>query len=184
MDASLDELLDRCVAYHGHLCLGQALGVRLAQKGMELIGTRDPRGMIVLIENDRCIADAIQVVTGTRLGRRSAKLVDQGKMAATFIDPGTGLGWRVHVRQVNPRGKEGHEACREILRSPETELLSWRRVRVRLKPEELPGKPKRVVPCSRCGERVFDGKDVAGAEGPLCRSCAEGSGYWEPVVDP
>lgn len=62
VDAPLNELLDRCVSYHGHLCMGQTLGVRLALKGMKLIGTSNPRQMIVLIENDRCIADAIQPV--------------------------------------------------------------------------------------------------------------------------
>ncbi len=177
-----DEWLDRCVAFHGHLCMGQALGVRLALKGMELIATQDPRQMIVLIENDRCIADAIQIVTGTRIGRRSAKLVDLGKMAATFFHAGSGEAYRVNVRRVDPQGKQGEDACRAALGIPDTELLSWRRVRVQLAPESLPGKPRRTVDCSRCGEKVFDGKDLETAEGPCCRSCVEGA-YYSPLAE-
>lgn len=185
MDTTLDELLDRCVAYHGHLCMGQTLGVRLALKGMDLIGTSNRRQMIVLIENDRCIADAIQIVTGTRIGRRSAKLVDLGRMAATFLHTDTGLCYRVNVRQVDPNAKHGEAACRSVLCVPDAELLSWRRVRVQLRPEELPGKPRRTIQCACCGEKVFDGKDVEGADGPVCRSCADGSYYteWQEEVE-
>jgi len=149
---------------------------------MELIATRDPREMIVLIENDRCIADAIQTVTGTRIGRRSAKLVDMGKMAASFVQADTRLAYRVNVRHVDSSQGRGEEACRRVLRTPDQELLAWRRVTVALRPEELPGKPLRTVACVRCGEIVFDGKDVAGAEGPLCRACATAPYYtdWIP----
>ena len=179
---SLDELLDRCVAYHGHLCLGQALGVRLALKGMELLGTQDAKRMIVLIENDRCIADAIQIVTGTRVGRRSAKLVPLGKMAATFLDTTTGDAWRVNVAQVEIPERHGPGAAKAVLALPEAELLAWRRVRVEIPPMEMPGRPLRTVPCVRCGERVFDGKDVESPEGPLCRSCA-GTPYYTVVAE-
>ena len=41
------------------------------------------------------------------------------------------------------------------------ELLSWKKVRVNLKKEDLPGKPERIVRCVACGEKVFDGKDIA-----------------------
>jgi formylmethanofuran dehydrogenase subunit E len=184
VDTLLADLLERCVLYHGHLCMGQVLGVRLAQKGMNLIATRDARQMIVFLENDRCIADAIQVVTGTRIGRRSAKLVDLGKMAATFLNTETGLAYRVNVKDFDAPAKRGDEACRAVLGLPDTELLSWRRVTVRLEPMELPGKPLRTVPCARCGEKVFDGKDVESSEGPLCRSCANGPYYGEPAAEP
>jgi formylmethanofuran dehydrogenase subunit E len=177
-----EALLDRCVEYHGHLCLGQVLGVRLALKGMELIGTDDPKEMVVLIENDRCIADAIQVVTGTRIGRRSAKLVDYGKMAATFLRTGSGNSYRVNVRHVDPGLRHEKEALRRSLHVPDPDLLAWRPVRVTLRPEELPGRPRRTVHCARCAERVFDGKDLPGEEGPLCLPCARGA-YYETVEE-
>lgn len=172
-----EELLDRCVEFHGHLCLGQVLGVRLALKGLELIRTRNPKEIIVFIENDRCIADAIQIATGTRIGRRSAKLVLYGKMAATFFNTTSGEAYRVNVRQVDPGGAHAPETMRRVLHSPDDELLAWRKVAVSLRPEDLPGKPRRTVNCVACGEKVFDGHDVQGDTGPLCPSCAHGSYY-------
>ena len=178
MDTQLREsLLDRCVDYHGHLCMGQVLGVRLALKGMECIGTRNPREMLVFIENDRCIADAIQIVTGTRIGRRSAKLVNYGKMGATFINTETGASYRVNVRHVDPRKRHDADDLRRVLHVPDAELLRIRKVQVSLKPEDYPGRPLRTVNCARCGEKIFDGKDIPGDNGPLCTSCAHGSYY-------
>lgn len=172
-----EKLLDHCIEFHGHLCLGQVLGVRIALRGMELIGTRNPREMIVFIENDRCIADAIQIVTGTRIGRRSAKLINYGKMAATFINTESGKTYRVNVRHVDPHKSNSKQVIREALHIPEAELLAWRRVAVSLKPEDYPGRPRSTVNCARCGEKVFDGRDVHCDGESLCVSCAEDSYY-------
>ena len=175
-----EELLDRCVQYHGHLCVGQALGLRLALKGMELIQPCGPKEMIVFIENDRCIADAIQVVTGTRIGRRSAKLVNYGKMAASFVNTTTGAAYRVSVRHTHPDITRSKESIDRVLHVPDAELLAWRKVSVPLKPEDLPGRPRHTAICARCGEKVFDGREVASEGGPVCVSCAHGS-YYEVV---
>ena len=162
--------------------MGQPLGIRIAIKGMELIGTSDRMKMIVFIENDRCIADAIQVVTGTRIGRRSAKLVNYGKMAATFINTDTGAAYRVNIRYVNPHIKHSDEAKLRVLEVPDAELLAWRKVTVAMKPEEYPGRPMRTANCVLCGEKVFDGRDIAGEDGPLCESCAHGA-YYDVIED-
>lgn len=42
-ERDLDELLAEAVAFHGHLCPGQVLGVRMAQAGCREIGVEDPR---------------------------------------------------------------------------------------------------------------------------------------------
>ena len=41
---SLDELLRKAEAAHGHLCAGQILGVRMALLGLARLGIEDPRG--------------------------------------------------------------------------------------------------------------------------------------------
>lgn len=174
-----EEWLERCVAYHGHCCLGQILGLRLALKGLEL-AKANPRELVVIVENDRCIADAIQIVTGVRIGRRSMKLVDYGKMAATFFNCTTGRAFRVNVRKVDPKKASNPDAKRAALHMPDEELLLWREVKVSFRPDELPGKPRRTVNCTRCGEKVFDFKELDSSEGPLCRACAEGA-YFEEL---
>jgi formylmethanofuran dehydrogenase subunit E len=174
------EVLRRCVEYHGHYCTGQSLGVRIAKKGLELVSPEDQKDLIVFVENDRCIADAVLMATGTRLGRRSLKYVDYGRMAATFINLKKDIAWRVGLKPFD-RGDEGSEDSRErVLTIPDEELLSWKRVKVKLKKEDLPGKPERIVNCVKCGEKVFDGKDLTdpdNGEGPLCKACALGSYY-------
>ncbi len=175
------DVLDRCVEYHGHICAGQALGVRIAKKGLELVSPEGQKDLIVFVENDRCIADAVLIATGTRLGRRSLKYVDYGRMAATFVNLKTDTAWRVTLKPFDAGDKE--EAKDRVLAMPDDEVLLWQRVRVPLKKEDLPGKPLRIAVCGKCGEKVFDGKDVVApdwGDGPLCRACAIGS-YYEPM---
>ena len=158
------------------------LGVRLALKGLELAGTRNPRELIIFIENDRCIADAIQIVSGTRIGRRSAKLINYGKMATTFINTETGVAHRINVRRVDPGIRRDEESIRQALHTPDADLLNWRKVTVSLRPEDFPGKPLRTVDCVRCEEKVFDGRDIEGDAGPLCVPCA-GAAYYQVLEE-
>jgi formylmethanofuran dehydrogenase subunit E len=182
--------LKQCIDYHGHKCMGQVLGVRLAERGMELIGTTDRKKMIVFVENDRCIADAIQIMTGTRLGRRSMKLRDYGKMAATFLNCDTGEAWRVWVggdidaitmgQSVNKENKE--EYLRVVLEARTEDLLKEMKVKMEVPDDQMPGKPKRVVRCVKCNEKVMDSKDIETDDGPMCRSCRHGA-YYERTED-
>ena len=47
---------------------------------------------MVFVEIDRCTTDAIMALTGCRPGKRSMKIRDYGKMAATFINLETSQG--------------------------------------------------------------------------------------------
>src|SRR4030042_5094912 len=96
-----EALLASSARAHGHLCPGQAVGVRMAMLGCRLIGLEDPtehsqiKKILVYVEMDRCAADAIAHVTGVKLGRRSLKFVDYGIMAASFVNLDTGKAFRV-----------------------------------------------------------------------------------------
>lgn len=186
-------LLDESVRVHGHLCPGQVLGVRLSLCGLREIGITDPRGtdrksLIVFIETDRCAADAIQSVTGCSLGHRTLKFMDYGKMAATFVNLGTGKAVRVLAREESRRKAKGafpgeggkYAAQVEAYKTlPDEELFAVSVVHVRLSPEDMPGRPLRRVPCDRCGEVVQDGREVHGDGRTLCRPCAAGGYYGE-----
>src|SRR5215218_6441800 len=96
----LDELLGECGRLHGHMCAGQLLGARMAVLGCRLVGIEDPRGadrkkLIVWVEIDRCMADAVGAVTGVRLGKRSLKYLDYGKVAASFLNTETEAAVRI-----------------------------------------------------------------------------------------
>lgn len=87
---SFNELLmDATTMHRGYICPGQVLGVRMAMLGCRLLGIDEPtqeKRLIVYVEIDRCMADAIAAVTGCRLGKRTLKHMDYGKCACTFVD--------------------------------------------------------------------------------------------------
>jgi formylmethanofuran dehydrogenase subunit E len=189
---SLDELLEECGRLHGHLCAGQLLGVRMSLLGCRLIGVEDPRGvdrkkLIVWVEIDRCMADAVGAVTGVRLGKRSLKFFDYGKVAATFLNTETGKAVRVvaldesraladaRYPQIESRKERQFLAYREAL---DAELFKVERVEVEYGLMDAPGRPKARVACSRCGEGINDGRELGNEGGEaLCRPCALGGYY-------
>ena len=98
---AFEKLLKSSAAAHGHLCPGQAVGVRMAMLGCKLIGLDEPtsrdqiKKILVYVEMDRCTADAVAHVTGVKLGRRSLKFMDYGIMAATFVNLETKKAFRI-----------------------------------------------------------------------------------------
>ena len=109
---SIEVLLKECERLHGHMCAGQLLGTRMALLGCRLLDIDDPRGadrkkLIVWVEIDRCMTDAISAVTGVRLGKRSLKYVDYGKVAATFLNTETKRAVRSHIDRHEMRQRGG-----------------------------------------------------------------------------
>jgi len=186
-----DELLKESVRLHGHLCPGQVLGVRIAMRGLKEIGIDDPKGrdrksLIVFVEMDRCATDAIQSVTGCSLGKRTMRFMDYGKMAATFVNLSTGKAVRViakeeareRARELFPDIEDKYRAQLEAYKvMRDDELFETMPVIVKLRPEDMPGRPLRRVRCELCGEYVQDMREVIKNGKVLCRFCAEGGYY-------
>jgi len=195
-ETRFERLLAEARAFHGHLCPGQLLGVRLAQLGAASVGLPEPRGtksLIVWVESDRCGADAVQTVTGCRPGKRTLKLVDHGKLAATFLNTTTGEAARVVARSDSREraaelfpSLERKDAQMQAYRTlPLEELFDVQRVAITLDEFDAPGKPLIRVRCTACDEEVNDFRHVSGDDGPLCRACA-GQPYYRaltPVED-
>lgn len=188
----LDELLQDAVAFHGHLCPGQVLGVRMAMAGCRALGIEEPRSMgknlVVFVEIDRCATDAIQAVTGCSLGKRTLKHLDYGKMAATFVNVLTGEAVRVAARDDARERASAYAADMTDARKaqiaaygmmPEPELL--RLTPVVIQPGWLDRQRVRVA-CQLCGEGVNYGLEIRSNGLTLCRSCV-GGGYYLPRAD-
>ncbi|MDA8387317.1 MAG: FmdE family protein [Nitrospiraceae bacterium] len=187
----LERLLQESAKVHGHLCAGQVLGVRMSMLGLNAIGISDPKGkdrkdFIVFVEIDRCATDAIQSVTGCTLGKRTLKFVDYGKMAATFVNLKTGVAVRVLAREDSrqkakeyfPEIADRYEAQLKAYKiMPDAELFETSRVRVDIKPEDMPGRPLGRVRCEACGEYVQDRREIMRDGRILCRPCANGGYY-------
>jgi len=187
-------LLDESAKIHGHLCAGQVLGVRMSMLGLREIGIQDPKekdrkSIIVYVEMDRCATDAVQSVTGCSLGKRSMKFMDYGKMAATFLNLKTGRAMRIIAREDSrEKAKErfpeienkyaGQLEAYKIM--SDEELFDVREVAVKLRQEDMPGRPMRRVQCESCGEHVQDMREVYQDDKVLCVACARG-GYYEEI---
>nr|WP_320010531.1 FmdE family protein [uncultured Desulfobulbus sp.] len=189
--AAFTQNLKEAVAFHGHLCLGQIIGVRLAMLGLQLVGIHDPLGddrkkLIVFVEIGRCAADAIMTVTGSRVGRRSMKIIDYGKLAATFVNLETGVAFRIFSRDdaqkkalaLYPLLSPQEAEMRAYQEMEDSDMFAYLPVRVPIKCEDMPGKPIRKVKCALCGEYVLDARDIDRYGRPLCRPCASGEAYY------
>ena len=186
-----EALLNESVKIHGHLCPGQVLGVKMSMLGLREIGIEDPKGkdrksLIVFVEMDRCATDAVQSVTGRSLGHRTMKFMDYGKMAAAFVNLKTGRAVRVVAKEdarekakkyfpdIDDKYKAQLEAYKVM---SDEELFEVMNVSVSIKPEDLPGRPLKRIPCDICGEYVQDMREVHKSGKVLCRPCAEGGYY-------
>ena len=188
---TLDTLLEECRVAHGHLCPGQLLGVRMALLGCRTLGLSAPRGadrkkLLVWVEIDRCMTDAVSVVTGTRLGRRSLKYLDYGKVAASFLNLETGQAVRIVAldtsRALADRLYPELESRRErqwrtYKEAAEAELFHIQNVKIAYTEDDLPGRPRRRVACAVCLEGINDGREVMRRGEICCRACATGGYY-------
>jgi formylmethanofuran dehydrogenase subunit E len=136
------------------------------------------------------MADAVGAVTGVRLGKRSLKYFDYGKVAATFLNTETNDAVRVvaveesraladeRYPSIESKKERQFRAYRE---AGEEELFRVERVEVTYGETDAPGRPRRRVECDRCGEGINDGRELTDDEGKaLCRPCARG-GYYKSL---
>ena len=185
-----NELLNDAVAMHrGCLCPGQVLGVRMAMLGCQLLHIDEPKEdkrLMVYVEIDRCMADAIAAVTGCRLGKRTLKHVDYGKCACTFVDQTSDDGVRIVAREdarflvgnYVPAGLGKNEAQREAYKvMPYKELFAVQKVMVHIPNYDQPGPPVSRVKCALCEEGINDHREVHQNGKVLCRACTHGSYY-------
>ena len=189
---SLEEYISEASQAHGHTCAGQILGLRLAMLGLKELGIEDPmaerKRLVTIVEIDRCATDAVQLVTGCRLGKRALKFKDFGKVAATFVDLKTNRAVRIvareeskqRARQLYPQLEKEEGQRRAYRELADEELFTRQWVRVELPPEDMPGyKAPRVV-CAQCGEGINFKREVVRDGRVLCRACA-GEQYYQPL---
>lgn len=193
MTDELNDLLAECERLHSHICAGQVLGVRMALLGCRLSDVPDPRGvdrknLIVWVEIDRCMTDAVSAVTGVRLGKRSLKYFDYGKVAATFFNVETQEAWRIvaleEARELADTrypfiASKKERQLRAYREASDSELFKTEYVTVSYSEKDAPGRPRSRVICAQCKEGINDGRELSAVNGKtLCKPCASG-GYYQ-----
>lgn len=186
---ALDAALSISSALHGHLCPRQILGARSALLASALLGLDFPRTdkrVLVLAETDGCYADGLSAASGCWLGRRTLRLMDYGKVAATFADTRTGQALRVwprtdlreRVREKRPEGQKRYAAYLEAYRTwPDAEVFSAREVRLNFDLEGLISRHGLREVCSSCGEEIVNERWARRGERVLCPACLSGAYY-------
>jgi len=190
----LTAILDRAAARHRHLCPRQVLGARMALAGAAALGLevpRDDKRLLAITETDGCFVTALEEAAGVRVGARTLRVVDVGKVAVTFADIQTELavrvspasGVRATALELADTGetRRWHAMLQGYRRMPTSQLLDVRRVRLSPTAAWLHGRPHVRVSCTSCAEEVVNGREVDGPRGPLCLPCA-GTSYYEDVT--
>jgi formylmethanofuran dehydrogenase subunit E len=157
----------------------------LAGKYFNLELPRSDKRLLVLVETDGCFADGVSVATGCWLGRRTMRLFDYGKVAATFVDTKTTQALRVSPHpQARSRAKallpfmqkwQAYLKGYQIL--SDEELLVVQSVRLEFSLPELLSHAGAKAVCAQCGEEIINGREVVQENQTLCRSCA-GDAYY------
>ena len=191
---TLKDLLEISAAQHRHLCPRQVLGVRMGMYAAEYFGLdlpqRDKR-LYTFIETDGCALDGVSVATGCWVGRRTMQVLDFGKMAATFVDTHTGQAVRIiphlEVRQAVsryvPQAKDHWHTYLEAYQvMPLDELLVAQPVFLTVSMRAIISHEDARVLCDRCGEEIFNEREVHLENQVLCRACA-GQSYFELSLD-
>jgi formylmethanofuran dehydrogenase subunit E len=183
--------------FHGHMCPGLAMGIRVAELALREIGPHaGDEEVVAIVETDGCAVDAIQYFTGCTFGKGNLIHRDYGKNAFTFVRRSDAKAIRITARPdawgppdpewevLLKRVREGkaseadrqqvqrlrQERLEAILAAPAGQLFEVQAVE--------PGIPERArlyesIRCAGCGEMVMETRVRLLGGQPLCRPCFE-----------
>lgn len=188
------ELIQDTIAFHGHVCPGLAIGIRVVELAFRELGTPEETQMVAVSETDMCGVDAIQFLTDCTLGKGNFLLHDYGKMAFSFFDRNTGKGFRAVLDfdgrsedYAEMRGLMGRDAA-GTASDGELERLEMLRADMKdfymtadldalftVNPiESNPPRPAAVLEsltCAKCGELVMESRSRRFGGKTYCIPC-------------
>lgn len=192
----LATFLEETAARHHHLCPRQVLGVRVGLRGLRELGLVESdygapfenkrKRLWTFVEMDGCGLDGVAVATRCDVGRRTLRVLDYGKMAATLVDSKSGRAVRVVPRPdirllattYAPNARSRWHAYLEAYQvMPDEILLQVQAVRLTQPLQTIISKPGVRVVCQLCGEEVMNEREVAQGARILCQPCAGDSYY-------
>lgn len=181
---------------HKHLCPRQVLGARIGLRGLDALGLLDVtavnryengrKKLLTIVETDGCGLDGIAVATDCHVGRRTLRVMDYGKMAATLIDVAGGTAVRVspqpNIRQlareyVPDARSRWHAFLAAYYIIPDALLLRVETVALTQTIEQILSKPRVRALCADCGEEIVNEREVMVNGRLLCLPCA-GTTYY------
>lgn len=191
MTVALETLLADSARRHHHLCPRQVLGARMGLWAGELLAVPVPqpaasKRLLVIAETDGCFLDGLTAATNCWAGRRTLRIEDYGKLAATFVDTTDGRALRL-APQAAVRERAGAYAPEApnrweayllgYQRMPADELFRCEPVALRQTVAELVSRFRARAVCAICGEEINNEREVQMGEQTVCRACAHGGYY-------
>lgn len=192
----LDEILEDSARRHKHLCPRQVLGARIGLRGLRELALVDPdsrprfsnerKRLLTIAETDGCGLDGIAVATDCAVGRRTLRVMDFGKVAATLVDTRTERAVRVSPTPASrtlaydyaPNApSRWHAYLQAYYLIPDEDLVHVEEVSLLQSVEEILSRPGARAICDCCGEEIINEREVLRADAVLCRNCA-GEGYY------
>lgn len=191
--------LEAAIQFHGHICPGLLMGVRVAEFARNKLGVNADvnEELVAVVETDSCGVDAIQAILGCTFGKGNLIFKDYGKNVYTIASRESGQAIRVAQKFRNSRTPES-QRYRELVRkdslteaevaekeeligvlfeqlmsTPFEELFDWKEIDFAIPPK---ARIYATVQCARCGEGVVDIKATETAQGPVCPGCRAENG--------
>ena len=181
-----DEFVQKVRKFHGGPAGGVILGgmmLDMAQRNLPAEGMFD-----AICETDKCLPDAIQMLTPCTIGNGWMRIINSGRFSVTLYDKRSGSGVRVFVNaskvknfqdmdnwfsSLIPKAEQSRERLLAAIRDHGRDVLDLQRVKVDI--NALPDKEMvNYVICDNCHESC-----LPTARG-ICLSC-QGQAYITPV---
>ncbi len=191
---TLTDILAQSATRHQRVCPRQVLGARLGLLAGLLLDLPLPQSdkrLVAIVETDGCFVDGISAATGCHVGRRTLRVEDYGKVAATLVDSRTEKTIRIaprpNVRELArdyaPSAKNRWEA--QLIgyqHIPDDLLLDWQNVELTTPIKQIIGQAGKRADCEICGEEIINQREVIREGTVLCKSCA-GESYFRPLFE-
>ena len=167
MRENIKELTRTAVAFHGHCCPGLTIGILACNRAREHLSRAQDEEVVAVVENNSCMADAVQALTGCTFGKGNLLFRDWGKMAVSFHLREAQRAFRVVFLGNRPEDMSKEDYVGYLEAHPELFRLD------EIPYSELP--PAEVhpsLPCDHCREPTMATRLV----GQLCIPCSNQEG--------
>lgn len=181
-------LLAHSAARHHNLCPRQVLGVRMGMLAGKVLGLELPqpdKRLFTFVECDGCGMGGIAVATGCFVERRTMRVLDYGKLAATFVDTQTERAIRIkphpdgrnYAQNAFPDYDSWHSQLEGYQILDDNELFIVQPVQLTVSLKGIISQPGLRVNCALCNEEISNERQVTKNGQILCSNCAGDSYY-------
>lgn len=181
---TLEDILAESSSRHKHLCPRQVLGARMSLYAAEILQLDLPRTdkrLLIISETDGCAVDGIIAATGCHIGGRTLRILDFGKVAATFTDIYAKRSLRIApshtsrtlaLKYASSAPSKWTAMLQAYQIIPALELFTFQFVGLALSLDKIISKPNMKAICETCGEEIINGREILNNNTVLCRACA------------